>query len=157
MAQIEDNGSGGRKVNVDVNIVPFIDLMSVLIIFLLITAVWSQVSMIQLGSSIYGKNTGQNSAEPPPRAEIPFRLDVLNSGYRVVVGQQSLNIPKVAGEYDKGKLLIELKRVKEIYPEKSDAVVTMGDEQPYKNLIGGMDMLLEAGFPQISIATGGVK
>ncbi|MBK7890416.1 MAG: biopolymer transporter ExbD [Bdellovibrionales bacterium] len=54
MAQVEDSGSG-RSTNVDVNLVPFIDLMSVLITFLLITAVWTQVSMIQLGSSIYGK------------------------------------------------------------------------------------------------------
>jgi len=49
MAQIEEKGSG-RSSNVDLNIVPFIDLMCVCIIFLLVTAVWTQVSMIQIGS-----------------------------------------------------------------------------------------------------------
>ena len=38
MANIDDGG-GKKSSNVDINIVPFIDLMSVLIIFLLISAV----------------------------------------------------------------------------------------------------------------------
>ena len=154
MAQIEEGGKG-KKVSVDVNIVPFIDLMSVLIIFLLITAVWSQVSMIQIGSSIYGKRTEQESVKPPPKAEIPFRLDVKPDGYKVVVGRQTLKIPKMNGEYDQDRLLKELSQIKELYPEKVDAVITMTDELEYGLLIMGMDALLTAGFPEISIATGG--
>ncbi len=87
MAHIGDDGDGRSK-TVDLNLVPIIDLMSVCIIFLLITAVWTQVSMIQIGSSIYGKKTSDEKPEPPPRAEIPFRLDVLRDGYRVIVGRQ---------------------------------------------------------------------
>jgi biopolymer transport protein TolR len=157
MAHIDDSGKGGRNSNVDVNIVPFIDLMSVLVIFLLITAVWTQVSMIQIGSSIYGKRTNDEKVEPPPRAEIPFRLDIKASGYKVLVGRQELNIAKSGGEYDFDKLLVELKKIKEIYPDKQDCVVTMSDDLAYVNLIGGMDALLQSGFPQISIATGGAQ
>ena len=156
MAQIEEKGDG-RKTMVDVNLVPFIDLMSVCIIFLLITAVWTQVSMIQLGSSIYGKKTTQEKAPPPPRSEIPFRLDVLNEGYRIVVGLQSQSIPKLDGEYDDAALVTELTKIKELYPEKIDAVVTVRDELPYETLIRGMDALLSSGFPEISVATGGAE
>lgn len=154
MAHIDDGGNG-RSANVDVNIVPFIDLMSVLVIFLLITAVWTQVSMIQLGSSIYGKKTEDVSAEPPPRAEIPFRLDVTPIGYQIVVGRDSMTIPKVNSEYDLMKLKEELKKIKETYPEKIDAVITMNDELAYVHLIDGMDALLQSGFPEVSVATGG--
>jgi biopolymer transport protein TolR len=157
MAHIDDSGRGGRNSNVDVNIVPFIDLMSVLVIFLLITAVWSQVSMIQIGSSIYGKRTSDDKVEPPPRAEIPFRLDIKDSGYKVLVGRQEILVPKDKGNYDQAKLLAELKKIKEIYPDKADAVVTMSDDLAYVNLIVGMDALLQSGFPQISIATGGAE
>ena len=158
MAHVDDSGGGGRRsVAVDVNIVPFIDLMSVLIIFLLITAVWSQVSMIQIGSSIYGKKSEQESVKPPPRAEVPFRLDVKPFGYRIVVGRQTSVINKVNNAYDQGKLLEELKKIKELYPDKSDAVITMSDELPYEHLIGGMDSLLSSGFPEISVATAGVE
>jgi len=158
MAHVEESGGNNkRKANVDLNIVPFIDLMSVCIIFLLITAVWTQVSMIQIGSSIYGKKTAQEPAQPPPRAEIPFRLDVRQEGYRIVVGRSSTNINKEGGNYNHVALLAELKKVKELYPEKVDAVITVLDELPYETLVHGMDALLSAGFPEISVATSGVE
>lgn len=152
MAHIDD-GKGRRSSNVDINIVPFIDLMSVLIIFLLISAVWTQVSMIQLGSSIYGQKSDDKEVQPPPRAEVPFRLDVKPFGYRIVLGKQTTEIPKKDGQYDFVGLIDELRRIHEIYPEKNDAVVTMADELPYEYLINGMDALLQSGFSQISIAT----
>lgn len=155
MAHIDDGGDGSRSTTVDLNLVPIIDLMSVCIIFLLITAVWTQVSMIQIGSSIYGKKTNDEQVEPPKKAEIPFRLDVLRDGYRVLIGSSTLKFPKVGDKYDNDKLTVELKKIKELYPEKVDAVVTVLDDLPYESLIGGMDALLTAGFPEISVATAG--
>ena len=155
MASISDGDEEGRGTTVDLNLVPIIDLMSVCIIFLLITAVWTQVSMIQIGSSIYGKKTNDEKVEPPPKAEIPFRLDVQRDGYRVLFLRSTFKIPKVNGNYDVEKLTAELKKIKELNPEKNDAVVTVLDELPYDSLIGGMDALLTAGFPEISVATAG--
>ena len=157
MAHIDDGGGDRRSSNVDVNLVPFIDLMSVLIIFLLITAVWTQVSMIQIGSSVYGKRTEQEIAQPPPRAEIPFRLDVKPSGYRIIIGKRKMAIPKAGAGFDRERLVNELQKIKELYPEKVDAIITMTDSLEYEHLIDGMDALLSTGFPEISIATGGVK
>ncbi|MCB0421860.1 MAG: biopolymer transporter ExbD [Bdellovibrionales bacterium] len=157
MAHIDDNSSNGRTVNMDVNIVPFIDLMSVLVIFLLITAVWSQVSMIQIGSSIYGKRTEAEDSPPPPRAEVAFRVDVKSFGYQVLIGRKLTPIPKLNGKYDEDSLLENLRTVKKLYPEKNDCVITVEDELPYESLVTGMDNLLKAGFPEISIATGGAE
>lgn len=157
MAHIEEGNKSGRQTNIDVNLVPFIDLMSVLVIFLLITAVWSQVSMIQIGSSIYGKRTSDEKVEPPPRAEIPFRMDIKAGGYNVLVGRQQTFIPKKGDQYDVERLVMELKKVKEIYQDKTDCVVTMSDDLAYVHLITGMDALLQSGFPQLSIATGGAE
>jgi biopolymer transport protein TolR len=155
MAQI---GGGDDKTTVDLNLVPIIDLMSVCIIFLLITAVWTQVSMIQIGSSIYGKkNNPDEKPEPPPKAEVPFRLDVRVDGYRMIIGKHEMRFPKVNGAYDLEKLMVEVKKIKELYPEKNDCVITVMDELPYDTLIGGMDALLTGGFPEISVATGGAQ
>lgn len=155
MAHIGGDDENGTTV--DLNLVPIIDLMSVCIIFLLITAVWTQVSMIQIGSSIYGKKNSDEKLETPPKAEIPFRLDVRNDGYRLLIGRQEMRFPKVAGGYDTIRLMKEVKKIKELYPEKNDAVITMMDELPYDSLIGGMDALLTGGFPEISVATGGAQ
>ena len=157
MAHIDDGNKEGRETSVDVNIVPFIDLMSVCIIFLLITAVWTQVSMIQIGSSIYGKKNQDEMPEPPPKAEVPFRVDVKTAGYQVLYGSNRVSIPKRANEYDFERLLSELKRVKTLYPEKSDGVITIEDELAYKHLIRGMDAMLSSGFEQIAVGVSGAQ
>lgn len=154
MAHIEEKGSS-RNSNVDVNIVPFIDLMCVCIIFLLVTAVWTQVSMIQIGSSVYSKRTDASPDVPPPRPEVAFRLDVVSSGYVVKIGKKQLSIPKLNGAYDDKRLVAELQAIKKEYPEKKDAVITVVEELTYDDLIHGMDMLLRQGFEEISVAAGG--
>lgn len=152
MAQTEDNSSG-RSANVEVNLIPFIDLMSVLITFLLITAVWTQVSMIQLGSSIYGKKTSDQITPPPPIADIPLRLDVKDFGFRLVVGQDKYTFEKKSGEWSTAELTERLAVVRQMYPDKSDATITVDNEVPYEKLILGMDALLAENFVSISIAT----
>ena len=155
MASIDDGAGSGRNKTVDLNLVPIIDLMSVCIIFLLITAVWTQVSMIQIGSSIYGKKSTESIPEVPKKAEVPFRLDVTKDGFHVLIGSTKQMIPKLGGMYDEDKLAIELKKIKELYPDKSDAVITVQEDLPYEALISGMDGLLQSGFPEIAVATGG--
>lgn len=154
MAQITEKGNG-RDSNVDLNIVPFIDLMCVCIIFLLVTAVWTQVSMIQIGSSVYSKRTEATPDEPPPRPEVAFRLDVVSSGYVVKIGKKQLSIPKLGTAYDDKALMAELMTIKKEYPEKKDAVITVLEELTYDDLIHGMDILLRGGFEEISVAAGG--
>lgn len=152
MAQVEESGSG-RGSNVEVNLVPFIDLMSVLITFLLITAVWTQVSMIQLGSSIYGKKSSDQITPPPPVADIPLRLDVKDFGFRLIVGQEKYMFEKKQGEWQTADLIERLKVVRQMYPEKVDATITVDNEVPYEKLILGMDVLLGERFNSISVAT----
>lgn len=157
MAQVSDSGGSGRNPVADVNLIPFIDLMSVCIIFLLLTAVWTQVSMIQIGSSVYGKRNDVEMAEPPPRPEVSFRLDIVESGYILNVGKSRSEILKRGGAYDRDSLYRALMTVKQQYPDKNDAIVALSDEIVYEELIRGMDTLLLAGFPEISVATGGVQ
>lgn len=156
MAHISTGGSGGREKNIELNLVPVIDLMSVLITFLLITAVWTQVSMIQIGSSLYGqKSDTQPSPTPPPMADLVLKVDVKDAGYVLTVGRQVISLPLVDGLFDEAGLLAQLQRIKQIYPEKEDAIVSVADSVRYEQLIKAMDNCLTAGFPSISVATGG--
>ncbi len=148
--------SGGKRTtDFELNLVPFIDLMSTCISFLLITAVWTQVSMIQIGSSIYGKKTDTGQVEQPPKDQSVLKIDINNRGYVVNLGKQSLLIPKVAGEFDQNSLTEQLKNLKASHPEKNDGIITLLDEIKYDELIKGMDSLMTAGFPEIAIATQG--
>ena len=151
MGHVEEIGSNKKEVAVELNLVPFIDLMSVCIIFLLITAVWTQISMIQLGSSVYAKKTEAESLkEAPPYAHIVFKVNVLESGFNVSVDRERFEIPL----NNEKALLKKIKEIKGIYPEKNDVVVASRDKVKYEYLIAAMDALLNGGFPEISIATG---
>ena len=147
----------GREVDVELNLVPFIDLMSTCISFLLITAVWTQVSMIQIGSSIYGKKTDSGVIEQPLKEQVQLKIDVTNDGYIINVGKQSLRLPKIKGEYDQDNLTAQLKEIKTKYPEKVDGIISLLDEIKYDELIKGMDSMMTAGFPEIAIATVGTN
>jgi biopolymer transport protein ExbD len=57
------NGSRGRRaLDAAINLVPFIDLLSCCIAFLLITAVWSQVASV--GAQTAGGGPGEAGARP---------------------------------------------------------------------------------------------
>ena len=155
MANVEEGGKKrGRAKSVELNLVPFIDLMSVLITFLLITAVWSQVNMMQIGSSLYGKRLDDKNPTPPPKSDVVLKIDIKKTGYVLTVGKQVISLPVKDGEFDDIGLMAQLQRVKQLYPEKTDALVTMADDLPYEQLIRGMDDCLQSGFPAISVATG---
>lgn len=155
MAHIESGGSG-RRVNIELNLVPFIDLMSVLITFLLISAVWTQIQMIQMGSSFYGKKTEESPPKQTPNMEMVLRVDVKVNGYVLTVGKQVISLPKIdTVQYDESGLASQLQRVKQLYPEKIDAAISVSDEISYEAVIRTMDKILLSGFTNITFATGG--
>ena len=157
MAHIDD-GKGGKSANVELNIVPVIDLMSVLIVFLLITAVWNQVTMIQLGTSVYGKKTSEETVtEKPKNLEVPLRLDIQERGYVVVIGSTTIPIPLKDDQYDMEKLGLELAEIKKRYPEKEDIFLTISDDLEYEAMVKGMDVAIGEGFPNIAVTTGSAK
>ena len=154
MSQIESS-SRGRNTNVDLNLVPFIDLMSVLITFLLISAVWTQVSMIQLGASFASpKDDLQQDFKPPPLEDLVFRLDVVANGYVVKIGTETKPIPKVNNEYNAEALIAELTKIKMKYPEKAGVKIAISDDIQYEHVITVMDAGLKSGFSP-ELLTGG--
>lgn len=154
MAHIE-SGKGGRTTNVDLNLVPFIDLMSVLITFLLISAVWTQVSMIQLGASFASpKDPNQSEYKPPLLEDLVLRLDVVANGYVLKFGSETKPIPKQSGEYDTTTLVNELTKIKKMYPDKPGVKISISDEIIYEHVVGAMDAGLKAGFAP-ELLTGG--
>ena len=155
MAQIESSGKG-RNTNVELNLVPFIDLMSVLITFLLISAVWTQVSMIQLGASFASpRSEDQKETIVPPHEDLVLRLDVVQAGYVLMVGTQTKPIPKIDKDnYDVETLVAELQKVKEKYPEKPGVKISIADDIIYDHVVKTMDAGLKAGFAP-ELLTGG--
>ncbi len=144
--------SGGKK-NVDfqVNLIPMIDLLSVLISFLLMTAVWTQVARIDVKQQ---PNLPSDEPTPPPEEE-KLNLTVLikASGYTVTQkGTVVKEIEKKGEEYDSKALSDVLKNVVAEHPENHDVTVTSEDKIPYQELITVMDICLQHKLDGISVA-----
>ena len=140
-------------------LVPMIDIFTVLVTFLLMTAVFSRTVILQL--NLPAQNT--TFKEPPPglQLEVLVRKDLLqvadrNSG-------PLASIPNTAGGPDYSALVEYLKRVKAKFPDKTDASILLEQDTPYDTLVQVMDRVrvFEAGqgintvqaelFPDISI------
>src|SRR5689334_1643612 len=75
-------GGGGRKpVDVDLNLVPFIDMMSCLVAFLLITAVWTNLAQL----NVKPKGVGRDAEQQQP-TEPPINLSILVASDSIWVG-----------------------------------------------------------------------
>lgn len=88
MAQIsESGGSGKRSLNPDINLVPFIDLLSVCICFLLISAVWLQVGSIQVKQA-YGTD-----AEDAPKETFDIDIGFVDAfGIKLLLKQKNQTV-----------------------------------------------------------------
>lgn len=150
MAHMQTGKDQDKEINVDLNLVPFMDLMSVCIIFLLITSVWTQFSMIQLGSSIYAKKQ-DNQTEPPKEDKITLDVRINGNGYVVTVAGAATPISKKDGKYDKKGLLAYMQKVKQRFPQKEDSIVFVDDSVAYEELIRAMDVLMLSGFSNLSV------
>jgi biopolymer transport protein ExbD len=116
-------------------LVPMIDIFTVLVTFLLMTAVFSRTVVLQL--NLPASQT--EFREPPPglQLEVLVRKDLIqvadrNSG-------PLATMPNTPQGYDYETLTSYLKRVKAKFPEKTDATVLLESDIPYDTLVQVMD------------------
>jgi len=122
-------------------LVPMIDIFTVLVTFLLMTAVFSRIAIMQidLPSSPAAKPT-----EPKFRLEIIVRQD----GFELSDGKQAIGtIPKVGGAYDLNALTEHVLDVKREHPTAEDASVLSEPKVPYDELVQVMDAIRSAELP----------
>jgi biopolymer transport protein ExbD len=119
----------------DLNIVPMIDMMVILVFFLLFTAVFSNTQILELNL-------------PAPNSSVPELPKGLN--LEVIVRKNSIEVadrnsgvlktlPKVNGEYDYSGLSLFLRDVKARYPTVVAGNVLLEPDIPYDVLVQTMD------------------
>lgn len=137
---------GGRKaLDAAINLVPFIDLLSCCISFLLITAVWTQLASLPVS-----RGGGGEGGDPP---DVQLTLEVRGNGFllRKSTGEQ-LPVSAPAGGTGFVELAALLKQVKEQHPHTDDITVQADDRVPYERVIRTLDTLRGARFPAIRVS-----
>lgn len=175
VAIAESGGGRGKKaLDVEIQLVPFIDLLCSLISFLLMTAVWSQIARLELKQG--------NAAPPdptqivePPKDSVDLRIEVHEKGFTIVENNKvELPVPclsepcskiiakaddkdgkvrnSVESFYDYEALTKMLKEKKDQYKDNNKVVVVVADGIPYNEMVKTMDTCLGVGLDGISVS-----
>lgn len=147
---------GKRKgVNVELNIVPFIDLMSCLTAFLLVTAAWVNTAALDV------QPKGKSRDGKPCDTDECVYLSVLVEPEAIWVGRSRTNeldrIPTTASGPDFAKLGERLRELrKHPYWGEHDAIeiaVESSGAKPmtYQAMVGAMDTAVASGFRDVGI------
>jgi biopolymer transport protein ExbD len=149
--------SSKGSVNVELNVVPFIDLMSCLTAFLLVTAVWTNLAQI----SIKPKGIGQESSQELDEEEY-VKCSVLITENDIWVGlsrvQDFRQIRREGEDYNWQLLEATLNEHKKssflAKPNPWHSTIEIGAEDvvDYQSIITTMDTALAAGFRDVGLA-----
>ena len=159
---IRSRRGGRRRSNetAELNITVFMNLMVILVPFLLITAVFSRLAILEL-------NLPGSSTAPVDQQELVFQLEITVRDDKIEVGDRNVGALGVYPVNDKGydfrALSEKLADIKKAYPSKTDAAILLESEIPYDTVVQVMDRVrvaetVEGGsivrtelFPDISI------
>lgn len=131
---------GGRRYNeqtADLNITAFMNLMVILVPFLLITAVFSRLAILEL-------NLPGSSTEPVDPQDQTFQLEIIVRKDKIEIGDRHQGLlavyPNVDdGVYDYASLSNKLSELKDRYPAKTDASILLEADIAYDTLVQVMD------------------
>ncbi len=120
----------------ELNITAFMNLMVILVPFLLITAVFSRLAILEL-------NLPGSSTEPANPQQLVFQLEVIVREGRIEVGDRNIGAlgiyPNTADGYDYAALSAKLSEIKQSYPEKTEAAILLESNIAYDTLVQVMD------------------
>jgi len=120
----------------DLNIVPMIDMMVILVFFLIFTAVFSKTNILQL-------NLPNSSNSSPLDLPKDLKLEVIIRPDDLVINDRNSGPLKVlantATGYDLENLSEFIRRIKSQYPQMSDATILSSANTTYDTLVQVMD------------------
>ena len=127
----------------EMDITTFLNLMVVLVPFLLITAVFSRITILELNLP-----TAAGSSAPT-KIKLTIEVIVREKGLEIGNGSRVVaRFPKVEDAHDFASLSKHLLEIKRNYPDKTDATVLMEPDIEYELLVHVMDAMRIAEFPQ---------
>ncbi len=144
-------GKSRKDVDSDLNVTPVMNIFVILIPFLLLTATFIKIAIIDLTLPTLDQNTGTND-------DVVTDLTVLvvsisPDGFQIKTSERNYPIiKKKNGGYDLQKLGDNLAEIKKLFPLLEDIVISPTSEVIYQVIINVLDECREVGFPNYSIS-----
>ena len=141
----------GKKVNIELNMTPFIGLFALLVVNLLLTAVWNRVAMLSTDTS-----STTSASEPmvnPQKKTVQLNVTIMKGRIEMSEDQKGKNIPFIEGKVDQMRFVTMLNQWKTKHPKKTDVILNTENSVTYNQLITVFDLLVGNGFPDVGVNT----
>ena len=128
-----------RKLKADINVVPYIDVMLVLLIIFMVTA-----PLLNLGTDI---NLPQSRAKSLETPKDPIVVSIYADGRYALMLERGKNRELAAAD-----VVAELKA---IHAQNKDAVVLVNgaSDASYQTVMSGIDLIKDAGIARVSLVS----
>ncbi len=150
-----------RKHAADVEVTAFINLIVVLVPFLLSTAVFTRMSVLDVNLPAQSSAAVEKITGPDLKLEVVLRADAIDVGDRI--GGLIERVAMTGGRHDTAGLSQLMQSIKAKFPDATAATILARPDTPYELLVEVMDAVRErqtvagakiersALFPDISI------
>jgi|GEM_PF-781014 len=145
-----------KDLNFEVNIMPVLDILSVMICFLLLTAVWSNIQTIEVKQAV-GDNNLQTGPNPPSIWAILFETGKIELSLRDLPKQfnkfpREKTIDAFNKDINWAALESSLKNLKQSIPDLKVALVIPKSNSNYGSIIKVLDQFRKVEITDVGIA-----
>ncbi len=124
----------------DINLIPILNIFMIIIPFLLLTAVFTKTSIIDIYLPQEGQEAKDNKFSQIPQI---LTVKVMEMGFELGGIGNGILIPKMGGNLDFKQLANELRKLKDKYPDEEDVVLLFDPNVSYDLIINVMDATRE--------------
>ena len=140
-----------RKLADNLNLVPFIDLFSTIIIFLLSTAVWDQLASIQANLGQGGGTAQTQPKDLVKKVKQNVKITVTDSAIELFDEGKTEKIAKQGDAFNLKPLEEFVGKMRGKYADKNDIVIFATDNARYEDLVLVMDQCLSQQFSELVV------
>lgn len=142
-----------KHLDFELNLIPFIDLLSTCICFLLITAVWMQIGSLNVKQAVGGQPASETEKKPTAwiymEKDGSVTFDVKDSSLKADLRKST--VPAKEGKIDLEtitKLTLDLKTV---VPSLTTALIQPKADTNYEDIVDLMDTVKKAGLGDLGV------
>lgn len=143
-----------KHLDFEVNLIPFIDLLSTCICFLLLTAVWLNVGALNVKQAVGGQPASETEKKPTLWVQMAptgdLAVEVRDSALKP--NQARFAIAGKEGKPNLEDLAGAMAKVKEAEPRLNTALIQPQAASVYEDIIGLMDQFKKSGLMDLGVS-----
>ncbi len=170
MRKIREDFEEEEIENGELNLVPYLDIVTNVIMFLMMTTTFAAALADINVSAPTTTSAAAASAnpDPQPKQDLNLTVQISDKGYTIAASGAVLyqndtpglvpTIPKVRGEYDADALTKKMRQIKDQFADETKVIINANPEITYEVVVQAMDAIRSDGqktlFPDVLLSAG---